>query len=101
MMVKNPQANGIVKRVHQVLGQMLHTAEIDMANSVTPNDVDVCLDNVAWEIFSTYHRVHKTSPGAAIFGQDMLFNIPCVADWQKNWRNRQSLTDHGNQCKNA
>jgi hypothetical protein len=26
-MVKNPQANGILERVHQVLGQMLRTAE--------------------------------------------------------------------------
>jgi hypothetical protein len=45
--VKNPQANGILERVHQVLGQMLRTAEIYMANSVTPNDADVFLDNAA------------------------------------------------------
>ncbi len=37
--VTNPQANGILERVHQVLGKMLRTAELDMANSVTPNDV--------------------------------------------------------------
>ncbi len=43
-MVKNLQANGILGRVHQVLGQMLCTAELDMANSVTPNDVNVFLD---------------------------------------------------------
>jgi hypothetical protein len=35
-MVENPKANGILERVHQVLGQMLCTAELDMANSVTP-----------------------------------------------------------------
>ncbi len=33
--VKNAQANAIFERVHQVLRHMLHTAEIDMANSVT------------------------------------------------------------------
>ncbi len=66
--VKNPQANGVLERVHQVLGQMLCTAELDIANSVTPNDVNVFLDNVAWAIHSTYHRVLKASPGAAIFG---------------------------------
>ncbi len=43
-MVKNPQANGILEHIHQVLGQMLRTAELDMANSVTPNDVNVFLD---------------------------------------------------------
>jgi hypothetical protein len=25
----------------------------------------------------------KASPGAAIFGQDMLFGILLIADWQK------------------
>jgi hypothetical protein len=82
-MVKNPRANGILERVHQVLGQMLRTAELDMANSVTSDDVDDFLDNVAWAICSTYHTVLKASPGAAIFGQDMLFDIPFVADWHK------------------
>ncbi len=82
-MVENPQADAILERVHQVLRQMLHTAEIDMAKSVTPDHVDVFLDNTAWAIFSTYHTVLKASPGAAIFGQDMLFDIPFVADWHK------------------
>ncbi len=69
--------------VHQVLEQMLRTAELDMADSVTPNDVDVFLDNAAWAICSTYHMVLKASPGAAIFGRDMLFDIMFMADWHK------------------
>ncbi len=73
--VKNPRANGIFECIHQVLGQMLRTAELDMAGSVTPDDVNVFLDNAAWAICSTYHTVLKASPGAAIFGRDMLFDI--------------------------
>jgi hypothetical protein len=65
--VKNPRANGILEHVHQVLGQILCTAKLDMADSVTPNDVNVFLDNAAWAIRSTYHTVLKASPGAAIF----------------------------------
>jgi hypothetical protein len=44
--VKN-QANAVLKHVHQVLKQMLRTAEIDIAESISPNDVDVFLDNAA------------------------------------------------------
>jgi hypothetical protein len=99
--VKNPRANGILERVHQVLGQMLCTAEFDMADSVPPDDSDVFLDNAAWAIRSTYHTVLKASPGAAIFGQDMLFPIPFMADWRKIGEQRQSLTNRGNQRKNA
>jgi hypothetical protein len=80
---------------------MLRTAELDMANSVTPDDVNVFLDNTAWAIHSTYHMVLKASPGAAIFGQDVLFDIPFVADWHKIGEQRQSLTNCGNQRKNA
>jgi hypothetical protein len=62
---------------------MLCTAETDMANVGTPGDVDVFLDSAAWAICSTNHTVLKASPGAAIFGRDMLFHIPFVADWHK------------------
>jgi hypothetical protein len=54
--------------------------ELDMADSVTPDDVNVFLDNAAWAICSTYHMVLEASPGATIFGQDMLLDIPFVAD---------------------
>jgi hypothetical protein len=45
-------------------------------NSVKADDIDTFIDNAAWAIRSTYHTVLKASPGAAIFGQDMLFDIP-------------------------
>ncbi len=51
--VKNPQANALLERVHQVLAQSsneLRTAELDMAESVTLYDIDVFLDNASWVI---------------------------------------------------
>jgi hypothetical protein len=98
--VKNPQANAILERIHQVLGQMLHTSELDMANSVSPDDVDVFLDNAAWTIHSTYHTVLKASSGAAIFGREMLFDIPFVAGWHRIGEHRQLLTDRNNEREN-
>jgi hypothetical protein len=62
---------------------MIRTSEIDMADSVAPSDIDAVLTNASWAIRSTYHTVLKASPGAAIFGRDMLFNIPFIADWKK------------------
>jgi hypothetical protein len=99
--VKYPRANSILECVHQVLRQMLHTAELDMADSVTLNDINVFLDNAAWAICSTYQTVLKASPGAAIFGCDMLFDIPFMADWHIIGEQRQSLTDCGNQREKA
>jgi hypothetical protein len=45
--IKNPQANAILECLHQVLGQMLCTSELNMAETITPDDVDVFLDNAA------------------------------------------------------
>jgi hypothetical protein len=83
--IKNPQA--------KVLGQMLRTSKLDIVETITPDDVDVFLDNAAWAICSTYHTVLKSSPGAAIFGRDMLFDIPFIADWNKIGVYRQRQTD--------
>jgi len=72
-----------------------------MANSVEPADIDTFIDNAEWAIRSTYHTVLKASPGAAIFGGDMLFDIPFVADWKKIEEYRQHQTDHSNKCENS
>ncbi len=74
----------------------MRTAELDMADSVYPADIDTFIDNAVWAICSTYHTVLKASPGAAIFGQDMLFDIPFVADWHKIGDYRQRQTDRSN-----
>ncbi len=81
---------------HQVLGTMMRTAELDMADSVYPADINTFIDNTVWAIRSTYHTVLKASPGAAIFGRDMLFDIPFVADWNKIGDYRQRQTDRSN-----
>ena len=51
-----------------------------MADTVETADIDTFINNAEWASHSTYHTVLKASPGAAIFGQDMLFDITFVAD---------------------
>ncbi len=79
---------------------MLRTSKLDMAETVKPSDIDVVLSDAAWAIRSTYLTVLKASPGAAIFGQDMLFDIPFIADWQKIGEHRLQLTDLNNAHEN-
>ncbi len=78
----------------------MRTSEIDMAKSVEPADIDTFIDNAAWAICSTYHTVLKASPGAAIFGRDMLFNVPFLADWNWIGDNRQLITYCNNDNEN-
>jgi hypothetical protein len=81
--VKNSQVNAILEHFHTVVTNMLRTSKLDMAELVKASDTDVFLSDVTWAIRSTYHTVLKASPGAAIFGQDMLFGIPFIAGWRK------------------
>ncbi len=67
---------------------------------VKASDINVFLSDAAWAVCSTYHTVLKASPGAAIFGRDMLFDIPFIADWQKIGEHRQQLTDLNNAHEN-
>jgi hypothetical protein len=90
----------ILEHIHAVLGNMLRTSELDMAKTVKPSGIDVFLSDAAWAICFTYLTVLKASPGAAIFGQDMLFNFPSIADWQKIGEHRQRLTDLNNAREN-
>ncbi len=78
----------------------MRTSELDMADSVDRADIDTFIDNAAWAIHSTYHTLLKASPGAAIFGQDMLFNIPFIADWKQIGDYRQDQTDCSNKREN-
>ena len=51
--IKNPQANAILERVHQVLMGMIRTSDINMADSVSEKDIDPVLTNASWAICST------------------------------------------------
>jgi hypothetical protein len=72
---------------------MLCTAKLDMAELVNASDIDIFLADAAWAICSTHHTVLKASPGVAIFGCDMLFDIPFIADWKTIGEHGQRLTD--------
>jgi hypothetical protein len=97
---KNPQANDILERIYAVFTNMLSTAELDMAELVNASGIDIFLADAAWAICSTHHTVLKASPGAAIFGRDILFDIPLIADWKTIGEHRQRLTDHNTDLEN-
>ena len=98
--IKNPQANAILERVHAVCSNMIKTSNLDMQDTCTPEMVDELIANIGWAIRATYHTLLGSSPGAAIFGRDMLFDIPYLADWSEIGRKRQLQVDKSNVIEN-
>ncbi len=80
---------------------MLHTSERDMASTVNESDIADFLANAAWAICSTHHTVLKTSPGAAIFGTDMMFDIPFLSEGSKIGDYRQKQTNKDTAKENS
>ena len=91
--IKNPQSNAILERTHGVLADMLRTSGLDNSDTVTEVMIADFLIDAAWALRSTYYTVLGSTPGAAIFGRDMLYDIPYLADWTKIGKRRQDLVN--------
>ncbi len=75
---------------------MMHTSNLDMQDTARTKDVADFIISAAWAICNTYHTVLGSMPGQTIFGRDMLFKIPYLADWRKGGEHRQMLADQNN-----
>ena len=80
---------------------MMQTAGLDMSETVNDKMVDSFIDAAAWAICSTHHTVLGMLPGAAVFGRDMLFDIPHLADWKAVGERRQHLVSQNNVRENS
>ena len=78
----------------------MRTSMMDMSDTITPGMIDDFIVAAAWALRSTYHTVLGSSPGAAIFGRDMLFDIPYLADWKAIGQRRQVAVDRDNVREN-
>ena len=62
---------------------MMCTRALNMSPTVNDTIIEDFLVDAAWAIPSTYHVVFKSTPRAATFGRDMIFDIPDVANWNE------------------
>ena len=62
IMVKNPQANAVLERIHQVLGNSVRMFELKECNLNKDGPWSGILAAVAWAIHSTYHTTLQARP---------------------------------------
>ena len=87
--VRNPQANAIVKWIHQVIGNIIRTFELE--SNYLDDDVSWAgiLATTVFAVRSTYHTTLKKPPGHLVFRHDMIFNIQHVTNWEFIRQNKQ------------
>jgi hypothetical protein len=97
----NPQSNGVIERVHQVLGDMLRTFELEDRDLDAKDPFGSFLSAAAYAIRSTYHTVLVASPAELEFGRHMLLPVKFTADWQAIQAKRQRRIEDSNARENA
>ena len=73
--VRNPQANAIVERVHQVIGNIIRTFELESNYLEEDDPWKGILNATAFAVRSTFHTSLQSTPGQLVLGRDMIFNI--------------------------
>ena len=76
--IKNPQANAMVERGHQVVLNMLSTKDLDNKVLYHIDPWGETLASIAWAISASYHRTIMSTQGQSIFDRDILFNLALV-----------------------
>ena len=99
--IKNPQANAILERLHQVLGDMLRTKNLEQYDFDNVDPWGELLASVAWAIRSTHHTTLQASPAQLVFGRDMLLDMKFLADWEAIRLRKQKDVDKNNSKENS
>jgi len=99
--VRNPQANAIVERVHQTIGNMVRTFELGKFYLDEDDPWKGILSATAFAVRATIHTTLQKTPAQLIFGRDMILNVNHVANWEHIKQRKQRLIEKNNKHENA
>jgi hypothetical protein len=98
---RNPQANSIVERIHQVVGNMLDTRGITCKADLDEHfGFSGILAAIRHTINALVHATTRATPSQLVFGRDKLLNVNFVADWQYIKDRKQRLILQNNKREN-
>ena len=99
--VKNPQANAMVERVHQVLQNMLRAKNLSNHVFDYYDPWGQILASVAWAVRSSYHSIKEATPAQLVFNRDMILNMAYMANWKSVADKRQHQINLDNIKENS
>ena len=98
---KNPQSNAIIERVHQVLGNMLRTFELQDQNLDDVDPWNGFLQATVFAIRSTHHTTLGATPVQLVYNRDMILDTQFTANWSQIALRKQELVYQNNKRENA
>ena len=97
---EKPQANAIIERIHQVLGDMLRTYDLKNAALDTDGPWGEFLSGIAWAVRSTYHTTLHITPCEIVFGRNMIHDMGYIVDWKSISKHKNTVILRNNKREN-
>ena len=98
---RNPQANDILERIHQVIGNMIKTFKIYDREDLEEKDPwSGILAAIMFGVRATYHTTLEATPSQLVFGRDAILPIQHQADWSYIKNKKQKLINSNNVREN-
>ena len=95
--VRNPQANTIMERVHQTIGNIIRTFKIQEMDLDNENPWRGILSSTMFAIQSMVYTIMQHTTSQLVFGRDSILNINQEANWQLIKHCKQVLINKGSQ----
>jgi hypothetical protein len=99
---RNPQANAIIKHVHQTIGNIIRILNVQAMDSNDPWTGTLAAATFAAK--ATTHHAPRTTlqawPMQLVFGRDAILNVKHTQDWEHVRQRKQSQIDENDRLKN-
>ena len=100
--IRNPQANSIIERIHQTIGNIIRTFELYNEDELDEDDPFAgVLAATMFAMRATYHTTTQATPSQLVFGRDAILNTKFEADWNYIRSRKQKIIKQNNQRENA
>ena len=99
--VRNPQANSIIERIHQTIGNMIRTFRVNETYMDSDDPWSGLLSAVAFATRATIHTTLQATPMQLVFGRDAILNVLHDANWRYMLQRKKKLIHQNNQRENA
>jgi len=95
---RNPQANAIIERVHQTIGNIIRTFNVQTMDSNDP--WTGILAATMFAVRATYHTTLQASPMQLVFGRDAILNVKHITNWEHIRQRKQIRINENNKREN-
>jgi hypothetical protein len=99
--IKNPQANGILEQIHQIIGNLLHSSHLVTQDLDTVSAQQELLMPVMWAINTTFHTTLKASPAQLAFNCNMILPTSFATNWDAINNHKQAQSQSAADAKNC